>query len=460
MLSAFKDDLFSLIERDCPANSGSNPKILAAVSGGADSMTMASLLYECYFPDFAIATVNFKLRGEESDEDEALVRKWAKDRKIKYFNCSFETENYARKEKISVEMAARDLRYTWFYDIMDQERYEYLAVAHNLNDSVETLFLNLLRGTGIDGLSGIRKKTGKIVRPLLKFDRKQIMEYAIKEGVPFRVDKTNLESFYARNRIRNRVFPEFETINPSFLHIIERDIEYFSAAGQIIREQFEIKREQLMERSEGKISARISISAVKAENNAKFWLYMLLNEYGFNSSQVEQIYESLEGQPGKEFHTNSHLLIKDREFLLIYTKRDSIDAFNDPFLNRIMIRIPDSFGFAVNFRGIEIRFRLYLRDKYFEPTPSKKTFFIDADKVKFPLVCRLWEEGDRFIPLGMNGYKKLSDFYTDAKLDIKSKTNETVLVSQGDIICLLGHRIDNRYKIATSTTNILEVEVG
>lgn len=458
MLNEFRENLFSLIERDYSATPGENPKILIAVSGGADSMSMASLFYSCYYPDFAIATVNFKLRGEESDADEALVGKWAKDRKIKFFSHSFDTESYSKTEKISVEMAARDLRYSWFYDIMEREGYEYLAIAHNLNDSVETMFLNILRGTGIDGLSGIRENIGKIIRPLLKYTRQEIMEYVISEEVPFRVDRTNLDSHFARNRIRNRVFPELEEINPSYLRTIERDMRYFNAAGDILKEYYVQKREKLLETSEGKIRARINITALLVEKHSRYWLYMLLNEYGFNSSQTDQIYESLEGQPGKEFHTANFLLIKDREYLLIYSKGDCGLSYDDPFLNTVMITAPDIFGLTVCFRGNDIRLKTYQRDILFAPTPSKTTFFLDADKVRFPLTCRVWQEGDRFIPLGMSGYKKLSDFYTDVKLDLKSKESQIILLSEGEIICLPGHRIDDRYKITSSTSNILEVE--
>ncbi|MFA6335202.1 MAG: tRNA lysidine(34) synthetase TilS [Bacteroidales bacterium] len=460
MLNEFRENLFSLIEKDYSDTSGENPKILAAVSGGVDSMSMVSLLYDCYKNGFTIATVNFNLRGEESDADEALVCKWARERGIKFFSRSFDTEAYAKREKISVEMAARDLRYSWFFDLMDKEGYDYLAIAHNLNDSVETLFLNILRGTGIDGLGGIRIKNGKIIRPLLKFTRQEILEYAATEDVPFRVDKTNLESHYSRNRIRNIVFPELEAINPSFLRTIERDIEYFTAAGEILREQFAEKRERLMEYNDGRIKARISICALKCENHSKYWLFMLLSEFGFNSSQTDQIYESLEGQPGKEFHSTAYLLIKDRDYLLIYSKDDYRRSNEDPFLNRIMIQTPDITGFQVVFREFDIRFKLYPRETLFTPVPSKTTFFVDADKIKFPLVCRLWQEGDRFIPLGMNGYKKLSDFFIDEKLDLKNKESQTVLVSQGEIICIIGHRIDDRYKITAQTSNILEVKIS
>lgn len=460
MLNEFKENLFSLIEKDCSVKLEIKPSILAAVSGGVDSMTMASLLFECYKGNFAIATVNFNLRGAEGDDDEALVCKWATERGIPYFTCSFDTEAYAKKEKISVEMAARDLRYSWFYDLMEREGYDYLAIAHNLNDSVETLFLNILRGTGVDGLGGIKEKNGKIIRPLLKFTRQDILDYVYKADIPFRQDKTNLECRYSRNRIRNAVFPEFEAINPSFLRTVARDIDYFTAAGEIIQEQFAQKKEKLIEYSEGRIKARISIQALKEETHSKYWLFILLEEFGYNSSQTDQVFESLNGQPGKAFHSLNHLIIKDRDYLLIYSKDDNYTTSEDPFLNRIMIPSPDLGGFPVVFSGHNLNFSLYPRETLFTPLASKTTFFLDADKIKFPLLCRFWQEGDRFIPLGMAGFKKLSDFFIDEKLDLKSKDNQIVLVSQGEIICIIGHRIDDRFKITAQTSKILEVKIS
>ncbi len=460
MLNEFKKNLLSLIEKGNSLATGKNPKILAAVSGGVDSMTMVSLLYSCGYTNFAVATVNFKLRGEESDADEALVKRWTADRGIKFFSTSFETESYAKSEKISIEMAARDLRYSWFYDIMEKDGYEYLAIAHNLNDSVETLFLNLLRGTGIDGLSGIRVKNGRIIRPLLKFSRQEITDYATKEEIPYRIDRTNLESYYSRNRLRNRIFPEFETINPSFLQTIERSIEYFNTAGEIIKAQYARKREQIIESSKGTSDIKINISALIADEHSKYWLYMLLTEYGFNSSQADQIYDSLEGQPGKEFHSITHLLIRDRDYLLIYSKGDKHKPVTECHSEGIVLKEPDSFGYMVVFRGKELQFRCYPMDIGFKPLPSKSVFYIDADKIVFPLVCRIWRVGDRFIPLGMSGYKKLSDFFIDEKVDIKSKEDKIVLLSGENIICLPGHRIDDRCKITESTSNIFEVQIN
>lgn len=460
MLNEFKKNLLSLIKKGCSFATGDNPKILAAVSGGIDSMTMASLLYSSGYTNFAVATVNFKLRGEESDADEALVKKWATDRGIRFYSKSFDTESYARSEKISIEMAARDLRYSWFYDVMDKEGYDYLAIAHNLNDSVETLFLNLSRGTGIDGLSGIRVKNGRIIRPLLKFTRQEITDYATKEEIPYRIDRSNLDSYYSRNRIRNRIFPEFEAINPSFLRTVERSIEYFNTVGEIIKAQYARKREMIIEYGKGTSDIKINISVLMAEEHSKYWLYMLLTEYGFNSSQADQIYDSLEGQPGKEFHSLTHLLIRDRDYLLIYSKGDKHKPSTESHSECIVLKEPDSFGYMVVFRGKELQFRSYPKDPGFKPIPSKSVFYMDSDKIKFPLVCRIWKDGDKFIPLGMTGYKKLSNFFIDEKVDIKSKEKKIVIISGEDIVCVPGHRIDDRCKITESTSNIFEVRIN
>ncbi len=444
MLSKFKENL--------GAAEGSN-KILAAVSGGIDSMVMASLLYECFNTDFAIATVNFKLRGEESDEDQRLVYEWASRKGVKVFGTSFDTSEYAVSKGISIEMAARELRYGWFYRVMDEEGYDRLAIAHNLNDSVETLFLNILRGTGIDGLGGIKMKTGRIVRPMLSFTRGEIMNYAQREGVPFREDRTNREDVYARNRIRNRVFPEIQMINPSFLRTIERDMAYFTEASDIIRKQLQQVRREILETDNQMVALKIRIDRLLSLEHSNYWLYMILSEYDFNASQVRQVYDSLTGQSGKEFHSRNYMIVKDRDFLLIYSK---VERNNDEFGERL-IEKPEEAPHIINILSQSISFRLFRKDKGFIPEPSKMKLYVEADKIKFPLTCRPWRDGDRFIPLGMRGFKKLSDFFIDEKLDKKSKEHRLVLSDNDNIVAVVGHRIDDRYKITPSTKEILEI---
>jgi tRNA(Ile)-lysidine synthase len=493
MIPKFKESLMTLIGLDVNHSvAEKRPFILLAVSGGIDSMCMAHLFYRVYTRNFAIATVNFSLRGEESDSDEELVRDWALERGIKYHNTTFDTKSYAHSRGISTQMAARDLRYEWFNQLMDSNNYDYIAVAHNLNDSVETFFINILRGTGIDGLTGIKRKNGRIIRPMLGITRREIAEFIKSEGIPFREDSSNCESHYSRNRLRNMVFPEFEIINQSFLKTVERDMANVESAAEILDDLLAAKRGTLLDES----SSRISISALLAEKRPDYWLYMILQEYGFNSSQTDQILKSIDGQPGKEFHTESCLLLKDRDYLLLYPKGvaainprrsniaepatcddNSAAAVEEPGV----IKLNHSGDYKeISFEGIRFRFSIYPKPigfkfkkekrendgfagELFTPSPlmpaCEKVVLIDADLVSSPLYLRRWSDGDRFMPLGMRGFKKISDYLTDIRIDKVSKESQTVVLSDDKIIALPGYRIDERFKITNHTKNILEISI-
>lgn len=546
MLLKFKESLSKLtgLQEIHPA-SPDNPKILVAVSGGIDSMCLVHLFHRIFYRNFAIATVNFSLRGEESDGDEELVRDWAEERGIMYFSKVFDTKEYCRVKGVSTQVAARDLRYGWFDLLMSEHSYDYLAVAHNLNDSVETFFLNILRGTGIQGLTGIRRKNGKIIRPLLSITRREIAEFVKKESIPFREDSSNSQSYYSRNRLRNMVFPEFEMINASFLGTVEKDMSNVEAAADILEELYITKKAELLDHK----SSRIELSRLLKERRPDYWLYMILSEYGFNADQVEQIFSSLEGQPGKEFHSDSHLVLKDREYLLIYPKgvarsqsglgislvdfeekthpdnneksiteyllddqqeqiedevspvqpvesnSDVVDSNTEEvethdlenelfevslkgsrelkeyailgFLLRISVYPkPLGFKFKDGPRKIEYTADLFgstdisavsaIRKNYKVNEPS---LLLDADLLEYPLICRGWSDGDKFMPLGMTGYKKISDYLTDIKMDKMSKSYQPVMTSGDKIVALIGQRIDERYKITAHTKNILEITI-
>ena len=554
MLLKFKESLSKLtgLQEIHPA-SPENPKILVAVSGGIDSMCLVHLFHRIFYRNFAIATVNFSLRGEESDGDEELVRSWAEERGIEYFSKVFDTKEYCRVKGVSTQVAARDLRYSWFNLLMAEHSFDYLAVAHNLNDSVETFFLNILRGTGIQGLTGIRRKNGKIIRPLLSITRREIAEFVKRENIPFREDSSNSQSYYSRNRIRNMVFPEFEMINASFLGTVEKDMANVEAAADILEELYIVKKAELLDCKR----SRIDLGRLLKERRPDYWLYMILSEYGFNADQTEQIYSSLEGQPGKEFHSDSHLVLKDREYLLIYPKGvargesrelndaesrlsyangqglslaefeerltdkqdhteaeaeteveteitigqtlesigDILDSNSEEvevhdydnelfkvllkgsrelkeyailgFLVRISVYPkPAGFKFKDGPRKIEYTADLFgstdisaaaaVRINYKVNEPS---LLLDADLLEFPLICRRWSEGDKFMPLGMTGYKKVSDYLTDIKMDKVSKSYQPVMTSGDKIVALIGQRIDERYKITAHTKNILEITI-
>jgi len=448
MLERFKEKFLFLTGANSAQNTQKYPGVLVAVSGGIDSMSMANLILKCEYPNFAVATVNFNLRGEESNRDEALVRNWAEENNIKFYSKSFDTEGYALSKGISIQMAARELRYGWFYDLMENDGFDCLAIAHNLNDTVETLFINILRGTGVDGLAAIREvveiplKGKKIIRPLLGFTRKEIEEYATKEEVKYFHDHTNFENHYSRNKIRNLVFPLIEEINSSFLHTAEKSIRHFTTAGNILRDLYLQKREVILvpESTPGK--TEFLLEPLLSEKYPEYWLFMLLEEYGFNSYQVHQISASLNGTPGKLFYSSTHRVLKDRDKLIITP-----------------ITLPENDGGQLNITDI-VEISVYEKGAQFTPAPSNKIFFMDADKIEFPLSVRKWKDGDKFRPLGMFGNKKVSDYLTDVKRDMFTKENRYVLISaKGQILCLLGERIDDRFKISSSTARILEAHL-
>ena len=561
MIQKFKDSLSCLLEnKELHFAAESSPCILLAISGGIDSMCMAHLFERSFYKNIAIATVNFKLRDEASDADQELVRLWAEERSVKFFSTSFNTKEYAENHGISTQMAARDLRYSWFYSIMDEHSYDYLAVAHNLNDSVETFFLNSLRGTGIQGLCGIRRKNCRVIRPLLSITRDEIARYVKAENIPFRDDMTNFESHYSRNRLRNLVFPEFEEINPSFLRTIERNMCNVESAVDVLDDLFEQKRALLFDSEKG----RIDIDKLSAEKRPEYWLFLILTEYGFNSLQIEQIKEALSGQSGKEFHSDGYLLLRDRQYLLLYPKNgyrkgadsdqkiaseeikvksdsnidmvgeQAADGVSDDDKFELMsddeavdivenVTASESAGkgniiisdidfiieldnepeelipiqgqenqipeFSITLPAVGRRRRITVGDMvielsvYNKPTgflPKRRRqmsemsgslfgavekerlgdiIMLDAEKLGASPIIRPWSEGDRFIPLGMKGYKKISDYLVDIKMDKISKDSQLVLISGDNIAALIGHRVDDRFKITPITSQILEIRL-
>ena len=443
----FKSKLLSLVTPGEEVSGGKVPGVLLAVSGGVDSMTMAHLFHSIGYNNFSVATVNFSLRGEESDGDMQLVQDWCRERGIVCYSKRFDTESYANESGISTQMAARDLRYGWFSQLCNDIGISYLAVAHNLNDKIETLFINLLRGTGINGLSSIKESSNPagfgmtVIRPLIEFSREEILVYSDSEKVPFRHDSTNFESHYSRNKIRNQVFPVFKEINPSYLKTLEREISLFSDAAKVIEQRFdEIKGMALSILTGSMESARISIPVLRNFGNEKYWLYLLLEEWGFSPDVVNDIYNSLDSQSGKLFYSSGYELLKDRNYLII---RDiSASAIDDIDLNIISVKIYDV-------------------TSGFKPLPSNIIFYLDADLTGENILFRRWRDGDRFNPLGMKGSKKISDFLTDLKRDRFSKEKRIVATTEDDrIICLLGERIDHNYRITQDTRRVLEISLN
>lgn len=421
-------------------------KILLAISGGVDSMTMLDLFRHVNYK-IAIAHFNFKLRGEESDGDQLFVREYAKKNNIEFITTQFDTGNFAKKNKISIQMAARELRYNWFNEIAQNKGFTKIATAHNLNDVAETFFINLTRSTGLKGLTGIPVINKNIIRPLLFASRKKIIEYATKNNISYREDSTNAETKYLRNAIRHKILSLFEEISPTFLNSLSQTTKLLSAVNNIYTENLNGLKKELLEH----YSDEIKINIQKLKNNVQSpeILFDILSEYGFSLDNTDKILKALDNQPGLIFKSPDYILVKDRRYLIIkkhspeviseYKIDNEFDTIDLPVKLKI-IRLP--------FTGFENIIR------------SKQVATFDSEKIQFPLILRKWNKGDYFIPFGMNGRKKISDLFTDLKLSLHEKDKVWLLTSGGNIIWVINHRTDNRFRVTKNTKEIIQIEVN
>jgi tRNA(Ile)-lysidine synthase len=416
--------------------------LLVAVSGGADSMALCHILTDVGFK-FNVAHCNFNLRGKEADADEKFVINYCKKNNIKYFTTKFNTLAYAENKGISIQMAARDLRYNWFNQLLAEHNFDYLLTAHHANDNIETFFINLLRGSGINGLKAILPKKDKLVRPLLFAMRAEIESYLVKNKIPYREDSSNKEDKYLRNHLRLQVIPALKKLNPSFEQTISAEIEILQQTNLILKKEIDNHRKKLLI-ADGN-TFKIHIKKLEKVTAPKLILFELVKDFEFNSSQASNIYDSLNTQSGKTFTSNTYILIRDRDFLLIkkLEKKSSKDFFIKA--NTAKIKYP-------------INLRIFYINGNINDIPktdfAANKAFIDADKLTFPLTLNKWQTGDKFRPLGMKGFKKVSDFFTAEKVTLFDKQNQWILRCNQDIIWLVGKRVDDRFKVTTSTTKI------
>lgn len=414
-----KEDLFS-----------KQDKILVALSGGADSVALTRILitlgYHC-----EAAHCNFELRGEESDRDEDFVRNFCRSLNIKCHSIHFETRRYAAQQSISIEMAARELRYNWFSKICEESDCQVVAVAHHKDDSVETMLLNLIRGTGINGLLGIRPKNGNVVRPLLCASRQEVVEYLHRMNQTYVTDSTNLEDEYTRNKIRLNLLPLMEEINPSVKDGLVKTSSYLNDVSKVYQQAIKESIDRIFITPE----KEISIEKLMNEPAPQALLFEVLSPLGFNSTQVEEVYGSLNGQPGKRFISSQWQVVKDRDLLLI----EKVKTANDK---------------------PQIIFEEVLFTKEFVIPKDKNTACFDANKFKGVISIRKWEKGDYFIPFGMKGKKLVSDFMTDSKFSLLKKEQQWVLSCNDQIAWLIGERTDNRFRIDDSTQKVIIAKLG
>lgn len=417
-------------------------KLLIACSGGLDSIVLA---YLCHVNNFeiGIAHCNFNLRGMESDGDESFVSTIAEKFEVPFFVTNFETEKYAQNNKLSTQMAARELRYQWFETLLSSHKYDYVLTAHHKDDNLETFLINLSRGTGIDGLTGIPEINRNYVRPLLPFSRNQIMEFATKNEIEWREDSSNSDTKYLRNKLRHNVIPELISINPSFLNNFENTLDYLKHAQDFIRSQMYRIRKEVFEYGELD-TIKIAIHKLQKYDNPKKYLYFLLKEYGFTA--WDDILRMLNAQSGKQIFSSTHRLVKNREYLLLCPIIEDVPdrVYHIPEEeNRIMI--PSG---MIHFKEV-----LELRDT------DLKTIFVDKEKLKYPLIVRKWKEGDYFYPLGMKGKKKLSKYFKDEKLSLLAKERIWLLCSGEEIVWVINYRADNRFRINPETKQLLKVTI-
>ena len=420
--------------------------ILLAVSGGIDSIVMCELFRQSSIP-FAIAHCNFQLRAAESDEDEAFVEALAEKYKVAFHTVSFETKTFAKKNNLSIQMAARDLRYEWFEQVRKQFHYTAIATAHHGDDSLETFFINIMRGTGISGMHGILPKQGKVIRPMLFTDKENIKAFAKKHKLGFREDSSNTSDKYLRNNIRNTIIPALKKLNPAIEKSIAKDMENLRNAELIYKEAIGRKRKKLVQKTKEGFS--ISIEKLRKLQPAKTYLYEFLKPFNFNSASIDEIIHSPDNASGKQFFSDTHRLVKDRDLLLIQEKKETEEEG---------ISIPMATKTTALNTG-KLKFKTLANNKAFKLKTASNTASLDLDTLDFPLQIRKWQKGDTFRPIGMKGKKKLSDYFIDKKLSLIDKENVRVITSGDRIVWVIGHRIDDRFKITAKTKKIYFVEL-
>lgn len=435
-------------------------KVILAISGGIDSMVLADLLLKAKV-EFVAAHCNFHLRGEESDGDEKFVREFAEKNGIQCFVKHFDTEQYATEQGVSIEMAARDLRYAWFEQLRQQLGYDKIAVAHHADDQAETFFINLLRGAGLNGLKGMKPQNGVIIRPLLWASREQIRKYAVENQILWREDHTNAEFVYLRNKIRNQLLPTFDELHPEARQGLYKSLEHLSAENELYRALLKEKLAQIVEQGgdvqrlpfsklvKAKVPEPAIPEATRRVEGPVYSFQLLfewLRQYGFNTDQCHFIYDAIGTGIGNQYCSATHRLVIGRDELQLSELKEEKDE-------EIQIGIGEE---TIN-SPIHLCFSKLERTTDFIIDKSPEVAQLDFNKLSFPLTLRHWRHGDRFHPLGMKGSKLLSDFFVDQKFTEYQKQNVWLLVSaDGDILWVVGYRMDDRFKIVNDTKTVFE----
>lgn len=418
-----------------------NKMLVLATSGGLDSMVMAHLFQQLGF-DIALAHCNFQLRGLESFGDQTFVQEYAATNEIPLFITQFDTEAFAKDYKLSTQLAARDLRYNWFYELLETENYDYILTAHHADDNLETFLINLSRGTGLEGLVGIPEQNDKIIRPLLLFSRQEIANYAAENTIQWREDSSNASDKYLRNKIRHDLVPLFKELNPQFIASFQKTQSYLQDAQTMLEDAAIMVYQQVAKKEGDEIY--FDLKQLKRLANYKSYLYQWLHEFGFSS--WNDVYDLVESQSGKQVFAPDFRLLKDRDSLIlspIHSEKEKSEYFVNK--NSTEVNFPLNLSFC---KVLDISL------------PTNTAIFVDEDQLEFPLVLKRWNQGDLFQPFGMNGKsKKVSKFFKDEKLSLIEKENSWILWSGNRIVWIVGLRQDERFRIINTTKNILKIEL-
>lgn len=414
-------------------------KLLIAISGGLDSVVLTHLFHQLNIAEIALAHCNFKLRDKASDLDEEFVNKLSQITSNQIFTKSFQTEKISENQKKSIQITARELRYNWFQELIDEHQLDYILTAHHADDNLETFLINLTRGSGLDGFTGIPAINGNIVRTLLPFSRSKILNFAKSNNIEWREDASNASIKYVRNKIRHKVIPVLKEINPSLLESFSNSIHHLKEVQEIVNDKIvDVTKQSVVKEKE---SIKIDIQKIKELANPKAYLYQILKEYHF--TEWNDVYHLLDSQSGKAVYSKTHRLLKDRSFLILSKLENNTNNIYRITENEVLISQPLNLSFQ---EVTEIK------------PQNKQSIYVDKDLLNYPLYLRKKQNGDYIYPSGMQGKKKLSKYFKDEKFSLLDKENTWLLCNaENAIVWVIGYRQDRRFMATTSTKNYLKI---